>query len=185
MGIALVMGTYGRQQVAEQSAGKLEEAGRRRVEEVRRWLAGGKPLDRSSLQRLSQAWQGEASVYAFLLDRDQRFLSFPRPELVGLTSRGGAEAGAALTAAEVAARHPGFRPIVDALRRPQGPQARGGAAAPVRVEMPADPLNGGPCLALVFPLSESLWEGGPASARGGGGACRGPPSHPLPSARSR
>src|SRR5437868_7905609 len=86
MGIALVMSTYGRQQVAEQSAGKLEEAGKRRVEEVRRWLAGGKPLDRSDLQRLSQAWQGEASGYAFLLDRDQRFLSFPRPELVGLTS---------------------------------------------------------------------------------------------------
>ena len=89
MGIALVMNTYGRQQVAEQSAGKLEETGRRRVEEVRRWLAGERPLDPSGLQRLSQAWQGEASGYAFLLDRDRRFLSFPRPELVGLTSRGG------------------------------------------------------------------------------------------------
>ena len=64
MGIALVMNTYGRQQVAEQSAGKLEEAGRRRVEEVRRWLAGGQPLDPSNLQRLSRAWQGEASGFA-------------------------------------------------------------------------------------------------------------------------
>src|SRR6186997_786035 len=87
MGIALVMSTYGRQQVAEQSAGKLEEAGRRRVEEVRRGLAGGSPLD---LQRLSRVWQGEGSGYAFVLDRDHRFLSFPRPELVGLKSRGGA-----------------------------------------------------------------------------------------------
>ncbi|HEY2294358.1 MAG TPA: ATP-binding protein [Thermoanaerobaculia bacterium] len=158
MGIALVMSTYGQQQVAEQSAGKLEEAGRRRVEEVRRWLAGGKPLDRSSLQRLSRAWQGEGSGYAFLLDRDQRFLSFPRPELVGLTGRGGAGAGATLTAAEVAARHPGFRPLVDALRRPPGPQARGGAAAPVRVEMPADLLNGRPSLALIFPVPETDWK---------------------------
>ncbi len=167
MGIALVMNTYGRQQVAEQSAGKLEEAGRRRVEEVRRWLAGGaggKSLDPTNLQRLSQAWQGEASGYAFLLDRDQRFLSFPRPELVGLPSRGGAEvAGATLTAGEVADRHPGFRPIVDALRRLQ---ASGGAAAPVhvpvrvpvRVESPADLLNGGPSLALVFPVPETDWK---------------------------
>ncbi|HEX4962454.1 MAG TPA: HAMP domain-containing protein [Thermoanaerobaculia bacterium] len=159
MGIALVMNTYGRQQVAEQSAGKLEEAGKRRVEEVRRWLAGERPFDPSNLQRLSQAWQGEASGYAFLLDRDQRFLSFPRPELVGLTSRGGAaEARAALTAGEVAARHPGFRPIADALRRLQGPQAKGGAAVPVRVEMPADLLNGKPSLALVFPVPETGWK---------------------------
>ncbi|HEV7784432.1 MAG TPA: HAMP domain-containing protein, partial [Thermoanaerobaculia bacterium] len=160
MGIALVMNTYGRQQVAEQSAGKLEEAGKRRVEEVRRWLAGERPLDPSNLQRLSQAWQGEASGYAFLLDRDQRFLSFPRPELVGLTSRGGAkEAGATLTAGEVADRHPGFRPIADALRRLQ---AGGGAAVPVRVpvrvEMPADLLNGEPSLALVFPVPETDWK---------------------------
>jgi HAMP domain-containing protein/HPt (histidine-containing phosphotransfer) domain-containing protein len=159
MGIALVMSTYGRQQVAEQSAGKLEEAGRRRVEEVRRWLDGERPLDPSHLQRLSQAWQGEASGYAFLLDGDRRFLSFPRPELVGLTSRGGAEADAALTAGDVADRHPGFRPIVDALRRlPAG----GGAAAPVRipirVEMPADLLNREPSLALVFPVPETGWK---------------------------
>src|SRR4029077_7592239 len=73
MGIELVISTYGGQQVAEQAAGKLVEAGKRRVEEVRRWLAGGGPLDRSNLQRLSQAWQSEASGYAFLLDRDQRF----------------------------------------------------------------------------------------------------------------
>jgi HAMP domain-containing protein/HPt (histidine-containing phosphotransfer) domain-containing protein len=162
MGIALVMSTYGRQQVAEQSAGKLEEAGKRKVEEVRRWLAGGSPLDPSTLQRLSQAWQGEASGYAFLLDRDQRFLSFPRPELVGLTSRGGGKAGATLTAGEVADRHPGFRPIADALGRLQGPQARGGTAVPVRVpvrvEMPADPLNGKPSLALVFPVPETGWK---------------------------
>ncbi|HVR99900.1 MAG TPA: HAMP domain-containing protein [Thermoanaerobaculia bacterium] len=160
VGIALVMNTYGRQQVAEQSAGKLEETGRRRVEEVRRWLAGESPFAPSHLQRLSQAWQGEASGYAFLLDRDQRFLSFPRPELVGLTSRGGAgKAGATLTAGEVADRHPGFRPIADALRRlPEG----GGAAAPVRVpihvEMPADLLNGEPSLALVFPVPETDWK---------------------------
>jgi HPt (histidine-containing phosphotransfer) domain-containing protein/HAMP domain-containing protein len=152
MGIALVMSTYGRQQVAEQSAGKLEEAGKRRVEEVRRWLAGGSPLDPSNLQRLSQAWQGEASGYAFLLDRDQRFLSFPRPELVG-------GAGARLTAGEVAARHPGFRPIADALRLlPAG----GGAAAPIRVpirvETPADLLNGKPSLALVFPVPGTGWK---------------------------
>ena len=149
MGIALVMSTYGRQQVAEQSAGKLEETGRRRVEEVRRWLAGARPLDPSYLQRLSKAWQTEASGYAFLLDRDQRFLSFPRPELVGLTSRGGA--------GETADRQPGFRPIVDALQ-----QASGGAAAPVhapvRVELPADPLNGRPSLALVFPVPETDWK---------------------------
>jgi signal transduction histidine kinase len=156
MGIALVMNTYGRQQVAEQSIGKLEEAGRRRVEEVRRWLASERPIDPSNLRRLSQAWQGEASGYAFLLDGDQRFLSFPRPELVGLTSRGGAEkAGAALTVGEVANHHPGFRPIVDALRRlPAG----GGVAAPVRVEVPADPLSGGPSLALVFPVPETGWK---------------------------
>jgi HAMP domain-containing protein/signal transduction histidine kinase len=151
MGIALVMNTYGRQQVAEQSAGKMEEAGRRRVEEVRRWLASERALDPSNLQRLSQAWRAEASGYAFLVDRDQRFLSFPRPELVGLTSR------AALTAGEVADRHPGFRPITDALRRLQGPQARGGAAAPVPVEVPADLLNGKPSLALVFPVPETGW----------------------------
>lgn len=48
MGIALVMNTYGRQQVAGQSAGKLEETGRRRVEEVRRWLDGERPLDPSA-----------------------------------------------------------------------------------------------------------------------------------------
>src|SRR6185436_16816666 len=114
------------------------------------------PLDPSHLQRLSQAWQGEGSGYAFLLDRDQRFLSFPRPELVGLASRGRAgEAGATLTAGEVADRHPGFRPIADALRQMQ---AGGGAAAPVRVEMPADLLNGGPSLALVFPLPETGWK---------------------------
>ena len=142
MGIALVMSTYGRQQVAEQSAGKLEEAGKRRVEEVRRWLAGGRPLDPSTLQRLSQAWQGEAGGYAFLLDRDQRFLTFPRPELVG-------GAGARLTAGEVAARHPGFRPIADALRLQQ---------AGVRVETPADLLNGKPSLALVFPVPETGWK---------------------------
>lgn len=155
MGIALVMSTYGRQQVAEQSAGKVEEAGRRRVEEVRRWLASERALDPSNLQRLSQAWRAEASGYAFLVDRDQRFLSFPRPELVRLTNRGGAEkAGAALTAGEVADRHPGFRPITDALRRlPAG----GGAAAPVRVEVPADLLNGKPSLALVFPVPETGW----------------------------
>ena len=160
MGIALVMNTYGRQQVAEQSAGKLEETGRRRVEEVRRWLAGERPLDPSNLQRLSQAWQGEASGYAFLLDRDQRFLSFPRPELVGLTSRGGAgKAGAALTAGEVADRHPGFRPIVDALRRlPAGGGAAAPVRVPVRVEMPADLLNGEPSLALVFPVPETDWK---------------------------
>lgn len=158
MGIALVMNTYGRQQVAKQSAGKLEEAGKRRVEEVRRWLASESPLDPSNLQRRSQAWQGEASGYAFLLDRDQRFLSFPRPELVGLTSRGGAQkAGAALTAGEVADRHPGFRPIADALRRLQ---AGGGAAVPVpvRVEMPADLLSGKPSLALVFPVPGTDWK---------------------------
>ncbi|MFY9825641.1 MAG: HAMP domain-containing protein, partial [Thermoanaerobaculia bacterium] len=170
MGIALVMNTYGRQQVAEQSAGKLEEAGKRRVEEVRRWLAGGRPLDPSNLQRLTQAWQGEASGYAFLLDRDQRFLSFPRPELVGLPSRGGAkEAGATLTAGEVADRHPGFRPLADALRRLQ---AGGSAAAPkkmaaparvpvrvpIRIELPADLLNGKPSLALVFPVPETDWK---------------------------
>lgn len=155
MGIALVMNTYGRQQVAEQSAGKMEEAGRRRVEEVRRWLASGRPLGPSSLHRLSQAWRAEASGYAFLLDREQRFLSFPRPELVGLTSRGGAEkAGATLTAGEVADRHPGFRPIADALRRLQ---AGGAAAAPVRVEVPADLLDGEPSLALVFPVPETGW----------------------------
>jgi len=81
-----------------------------------------------------------------------------------------AEAGAALTAAEVAARHPGFRPIVDALRRPQGPQAKGGAAAPVRVpvrvEMPADLLNGKPSLALVFPVPETGWKLVQVSPRG-------------------
>jgi signal transduction histidine kinase len=154
MGIALVMNTYGRQQVVEQSAGKLEEAGKRRVEEVRRWLAGERPLDPSHLQRLSQAWQGEASGYAFLLDRDQRFLSFPRPELVGLASRGGA--GATLTAGQVADRHPGFRPIVDALGRRQA--GGGGAAAPVRVEVPADLLSGGPSLAFVFPVPGTDWK---------------------------
>ncbi len=157
MGIALVMSTYGRQQVAEQSAGKLEEAGKRRVEEVRRWLAGGKPLDPATLQHLSQAWQGEASGYAFLLDRDQRFLSFPRSEMVGLT------------AGQVADRHPGFRPIADALRLlPAG----GSAAAPqkmavpvrvpirvpIRVETPADLLTGKPSLALVFPVPETDWK---------------------------
>ena len=147
MGIALVMSTYGRQQVAEQSAGKLEEAGKRRVEEVRRWLAGGSLLAPSDLQRLSQAWQGEASGYAFLLDRDQRFLSFPRPELVG-------GAGARLTAGEVADRHPGFRPIADSLRLPQA----GGGAAAVRVESPADLLNGKPSLALVFPVPGTDWK---------------------------
>lgn len=170
MGIALVMNTYGRQQVAELSAGKLEEAGKRRVEEVRRWLAGERPLDPSNLQRLSQAWQGETSGYAFLLDGDQRFLSFPRPELVGLTSRGGAgEAGATLTAGEVADRHPGFRPVADALRLLQ---AGGSAAAPqkmaapvrvpvrvpIRVELPADLLTGKPSLALVFPVPETDWK---------------------------
>ncbi|HEX3527417.1 MAG TPA: HAMP domain-containing protein [Thermoanaerobaculia bacterium] len=146
MGIALVMNTYGRQQVAEQSAGKLEEAGKRRVEEVRRWLAGGSPLDRSNLQRLSQAWQGEASGYAFLLDRDQRFLSFPRPELVGLT------------AGQVADRHPGFRPIADALRRLQAGRGAAVPVTPVRVEMPADLLNGKPSLALVFPVPGTDWK---------------------------
>jgi signal transduction histidine kinase/HAMP domain-containing protein len=161
MGIALVMNTYGRQQVAEQAVGKLEETGKRRVEEVRRSLAGESPLDRSNLQRLSRAWQGEASGYAFLLDSDQRFLSFPRPELVGLTSQGGAEkAGAALTAGEVADRHPGFRPIADALWLPR---AGGGAAVPVRVEpvrveVPADLVNGKPSLALVFPVPETGWK---------------------------
>jgi len=143
MGIALVMSTYGRQQVAEQSAGKLEEAGKRRVEEVRRWLSGGRPLDPSNLQHLSQAWQGEASGYAFLLDRDQKFLSFPRPELVGLT------------AGQVADRRPGFRPIADALRRLQ---ASGSAAVPARVELPADLLTGKPSLALVFPVPGTDWE---------------------------
>src|SRR5207237_711912 len=124
------------------SAGKMEEAGKRRVEEVRRWLAGGKPLDPSNLQRLSQAWQGEASGYAFLLDREQRFLSFPRPELVGLT------------AGEVADRHPGFRPIANALRLLQAAPIR----VPIRVEMPADLLNGKPSLALVFPVPETGWK---------------------------
>ncbi|HWN43026.1 MAG TPA: hypothetical protein VNW71_12450, partial [Thermoanaerobaculia bacterium] len=156
MGIALVMNTYGRQQVAEQSAGKLEEAGRRRVEEVRRWLASEGPLDPSHLQRLSQAWQdetsgGEASGYAFLLDRDQRFLSFPRPELV-----------TALTAGEVADRHPGFRPIVDALQR----QPAGGGAAPVRVELPADLLSGRPSLAFLFPVPGTDWKLVQVSPRG-------------------
>lgn len=141
MGIALVMNTYGRQQVAEQAAGKLEEVGRRRVEEVRRWLAGARPLDPSHLQRLSQAWQGEASGYAFLLDRDQRFLSFPRPELV-----------TTLTAGEVADRHSGFRPIAEALRRQP---ASGG---PVRIEIPADPLDGKPSLALLFPVPGTDWK---------------------------
>lgn len=167
MGIALVMNTYGRKQVAEQSAGKLEEAGKRRVEEVRRWLAGQSPLDPSNLQRLSQAWKGEASGYAFLLDRDQRFLSFPRPELVGLPTPGGPGGGAALTAGQVADRHPGFRPVADALRRLQ----TGGSAAapqkmavpvpptvPIRVEMPADLLNGKPSLALVFPVPGTDWK---------------------------
>ena len=169
MGIALVMNTYGRQQVAEQSAGKLEEAGRRRVEEVRRWLAGVRPLDPSHPQRLSQAWQAEASGYAFLLDGDQRFLSFPRPELVGLTSRGeaGATARARLTAGEVADRHPGFRPIADALGRLP---ADGGTAAPVRVpirvELPADLLNGEPSLALIFPVPETDWTLVQVSPRG-------------------
>ncbi len=164
MGIALVMNTYGRQQVAEQSVGKLEEAGRRRVEEVRRWLAGERPLDPSNLQRLSGAWQRETSGYAFLLDGDQRFLSFPRPELVGLTSRGGAKgAGATLTAGEMADRHAGFRPIMDALRRVQ---AGGGAAAPVRVEVPADLLSGKPSLALVFPVPETDWKLVQVSPRG-------------------
>lgn len=158
MGIALVMNTYGRQQVAEQSAGKLEETGRRRVEEVRRWLAGERPLDPSHLQRLSQAWQAEASGYAFLLDGDQRFLSFPRPELVRLTSR---SPGAALTAGEVADRHPGFRPIAVALRR-----LPAGGAAPVRVEIPADLLNGEPSLALVFPVPETDWKLVQVSPRG-------------------
>jgi HAMP domain-containing protein/HPt (histidine-containing phosphotransfer) domain-containing protein len=148
MGIALVMNTYGRQQVAEQSAGKLEEAGKRRVEEVRRWLAGQSPFDPSTLQRLTQAWQGEASGYAFLLDRDQRFLSFPRPELVG-------GADARLTAGQVADRHPGFRPVADALRRLP---ARGGAAVPIRVELPADLLTGKPSLALVFPVPGTDWK---------------------------
>jgi signal transduction histidine kinase len=154
MGIALVMSTYGRQQVAEQSVGKLEETGRRRVEETRRWLAGESPLAPSNLQRLSQVWQGEASGYAFLLDHDQRFLSFPRPELVGLTS-GTKGPGATLTAGEAADRHPGFRPIVDALRRLP---ASGAAAAPVRVEVPADLLSGEPSLALVFPVPETGWK---------------------------
>jgi signal transduction histidine kinase len=143
MGIALVMSTYGRQQVAEQSVGKLEEAGRRRVEEVRRWLASGRPLDPPNLQRLSQAWQGEASGYAFLLDRDQRFLSFPRPELVG----------------QAADRQSGFRPIVDALRLPQ---AVGGAAAPARlptrVDIPADLLTGKPSLGLILPVPGTDWK---------------------------
>jgi signal transduction histidine kinase/HAMP domain-containing protein len=146
MGIALVMNTYGRQQVAEQSAGKLEEAGRRRVEEVRRWLAVERPLDPSRVQRLSQAWQGEAGGYAFVLDRDQRFLSFPRPELVGSDL------------------HPGFRPIVDSLQREQREQrqpASGGAApvrVPIRVDIPADPLDGKPSLALVFPVPGTDWK---------------------------
>jgi HAMP domain-containing protein/HPt (histidine-containing phosphotransfer) domain-containing protein len=144
MGIALVMSTYGRQQVAEQSAGKLEEVGRRRVEEVRRWLASERPLDPSRLQHLSQAWQGEASGYAFLLDREQRFLSFPRPELVRLT------------AGEVADRHPGFRPIVDSLQREQR-QPQAGGRAPVRVDIPADLLNKKPSLALVFPVPGTDW----------------------------
>ncbi len=151
MGIALVMNTYGRQQVAEQSAGKLEEAGRRRVEEVRRWLAVERPLDPSRVQRLSQAWQGEAGGYAFLLDRDQRFLSFPRPELV-----------AKLTAGEVADRHPGFRPMVDSLQREQRRLSAGGGAAPVRVpirvDIPADLLSGRPSLALVFPVPGTDWK---------------------------
>lgn len=138
MGIALVMSTYGRQQVAEQSAGKMEEAGKRRVEEVRRSLAGGSPLDPSALQRLSQAWQGEGSGYAFLLDRDQRLLSFPRPELVGLT------------AGQVADRHPGFRPVADALRRLP--------AHLLHIEMPADLLSGKPSQALVFPVPGTGWK---------------------------
>ena len=159
MGIALVMNTYGRQQVAEQSAGKLEEAGRRRVEEVRRWLAGERPLDPSHLQRLSQAWQGEASGYAFLLDRDQRFLSFPRPELVGLTSRGGA--------GRPVRRSPPARwriaiPVSGRSWTPSGSGRRAAErrrrSAPVRVEMPADLLNGRPSLALVFPVPGTDWK---------------------------
>lgn len=153
MGIALVMNTYGRQQVAEQSAGRLEEAGRRRVEEVRRWLVGAKPLDRSNLQRLSQAWQGEGSGYAFLLDGDQRFLSFPRPELVGLTSR------------EAADRQPGFQPIADSLQRERNEPA-GGGAAPVRIDVPADLINGGPSLALAFPVPGTGWKLVQVSPRG-------------------
>ena len=141
MGIALVMNTYGRQQVAEQSAGKLEETGRRRVEEVRRLLNSARPLDPSSLQRLSQAWQRESSGYAFLLDGDQRLLSFPRAGLVKLT------------AGEVADRHPGFRPVADALGR-----VPAGGTAPVRVEIPADLLDGQPSVALVFPVPGTAWK---------------------------
>ncbi len=154
MGIALVMNTYGRQQVAEQSAGKLEETGKRRVEEVRRWLAGEGPLDPSNPQRLTRAWQGEASGYAFLLDRNQRFLFFPRPELVGLTSRGQGRCGAHR-------RRGGGSPSGFPAGRGSPPASAGGrrdGGEPVRVEIPADLLDGGPSLALVFPVPETGWK---------------------------
>ncbi len=76
-----------------------------------------------------------------------------------MASRGGAgKAGATLTAGEVADRHPGFRPIADALRRPPAGGAAVAVHVPIRVEMPADPLNGQPSLALVFPVPETDWK---------------------------
>jgi|CXWL01.1.fsa_nt_gi signal transduction histidine kinase len=152
LGIALVMNTYGRQQVAEQAVGRVEEAGKRRVEEVRRWLAGAAPLDPAGLRSLNEAWRSEAVGYAFLLDGDQRFLSFPRPESVGLT--GAAVVGP--TVDELAARQPSFQSLADALRRLE---ASGVVSAPgtFRVQLAADPLQAAPSRAFVFPVPGSDW----------------------------
>ena len=144
MGIALVMNTY----AGSRSRSIRRQAGGGRSGEWRR-SGDGSPCERRSparVQRLSQAWQGDAIGYAFLLDRDQRFLAFPRPELV-----------TALTAGEVADRHPGFRrwrTVSAGAAAAEGRRRRRDAG---RVYIPSDLLDGRPSLPSFFPVPGTDW----------------------------
>lgn len=74
-------------------------------------------LKLEGLQSLVQTWAQKTGGYVFLLDRDNRFITFPRPELAKRLSHDsrGKRVEEFYTVAGFAEQHAAFRPIANAL----------------------------------------------------------------------
>ncbi len=82
-------------------------------------LTGAATIDvrLENLQRLTESWREQTGGYAFIVDRDNQFISFPDIKLVKrvVRDRNGTEQIEFISAAEFARDRPLFQPIADAL----------------------------------------------------------------------
>jgi signal transduction histidine kinase/HPt (histidine-containing phosphotransfer) domain-containing protein len=123
-------------------------------------------LKLDSLSSLADRWGRELGGYAFLVDRNNRFITFPQRSWVVARreSDNGQPFEERLAARDLAAREPRFTPIADALEATAAalaeparhPRSNGHLAE--RVEVADDLIVGERALALVFTIPESHWK---------------------------